>query len=197
MLAVGGTSLTIATPGAYVGETAWNGSGGGPSQYEAKPSYQSSTPDAGKRTTPDVAYNADPNTGYYVYDSVRDSSGEAGWFAYGGTSAGAPQWSALIALADQGRAAEGLGALTNAAAAVYSLPAGDFHDVTSGGNGYSAAAGYDLATGRGSPRRPGDRRPCGIRRRLVQPRLDDQDSQAVPCHDVGARGRGDRRRLRV
>ncbi len=43
-------------------------------------------------------------------------------------------------------------ALTNAAAAVYSLPAGDFHDITSGGNGYSAAPGYDLATGRGSPR---------------------------------------------
>ena len=152
VLGVGGTSLTITTAAAYVGETAWSGSGGGPSLYEAEPSYQSQVQGSGKRTTPDVAYNADPNTGFYVYDTVADSSGYTGWFAYGGTSAGAPQWAALIALADQGRAAAGLGALTNAAAAVYSLPAADFHDVIGGSNGYSAVSGYDLATGRGSPR---------------------------------------------
>ena len=152
VLAVGGTSLTITSAGAYVGETAWTDGGGGPSQYEAEPSYQSQVQGSGQRMTPDVAYNADPNTGFYVYDTVPDSNGYVGWFAYGGTSAGAPQWAALIALADQGRAAAGLGALTNAAAAVYSLPATDFHDVTIGGNGYSAISGYDRATGRGSPR---------------------------------------------
>ncbi len=152
VLAVGGTSLTITSAGAYVGETAWSDGGGGESAFEAEPSFQDAAQPFGKRTTPDVAYDADPNTGIYVYDSFPNSSGYAGWFDYGGTSAGAPQWAALIALADQGRAAAGLGALTNAAAAIYSLPAADFHDITSGGNGYSALYGYDLATGLGSPR---------------------------------------------
>ena len=108
VLAVGGTSLTITTAAAYVGEKAWSDSGGGPSQYEAEPSYQDQVQTSGKRTSPDVAYNADPNTGFYVYDTVPDSNGDTGWFSYGGTSAGAPQWAALIALADQGRAAAGL-----------------------------------------------------------------------------------------
>jgi subtilase family serine protease len=82
---------------------------------------------------------------------VPDQSGQTGWFSYGGTSAGAPQWAALIALADQGRAAVGLGSLANAPAAIYSLPAWDFHDIIVGNNGFPATSGYDLVTGRGSP----------------------------------------------
>ena len=113
VLAVGGTSLTITTQGAWLGETGWSDSGGGPQPFEAEPAFQKAVQQSGKRSTPDVAYNADPNTGYYVYDSVPDLNGDKGWFAYGGTSAGAPQWAALIALADQGRAAAGLGALAN------------------------------------------------------------------------------------
>src|SRR5207253_9559935 len=77
--------------------------------------------------------------------------GHVGWQQIGGTSAGAPQWAALVALADQGRAASGLAAISNAAVAVYSVPSADFHDVASGSNGYRAHAGYDLATGLGSP----------------------------------------------
>lgn len=87
VLAVGGTSLTITTAAAYASEKAWSDSGGGPSQYEAEPSFQRQAQDSGKRSSPDVAYNADPNTGFYVYDTVPDSSGYTGWFAYGGTSA--------------------------------------------------------------------------------------------------------------
>lgn len=151
VLAVGGTSLTITPQNNWGGETAWSGSGGGPSQFEWEPNYQRSFQSSGKRGVPDVAYNADQNTGFYVYDTVAQS-GQTGWFAYGGTSAGAPQWAALIALADQGRTQAGLGTITNAVAAIYSLPASDFHDVTSGGNGFSAVSGYDFVTGRGSPR---------------------------------------------
>src|SRR5207253_256837 len=124
-------------------------SGGGISAYESKPSYQSSvTQSATKRTNPDVAYNADPNTGVYVYDSSY-----YGWWSVGGTSAGAPQWGALVALADQGRASSGktnLGS-TDTLNAIYNMPASDFHDITSGSNGYSAKTGYDLVTGRGTP----------------------------------------------
>ena len=55
-----------------------------------------------KRTSPDVAYDADPATGVAVYDSTN-----GGWLTVGGTSAGAPQWAALVAIANQGRAQAG------------------------------------------------------------------------------------------
>jgi subtilase family serine protease len=151
VLAVGGASLIIATDGTRINETGWSGGGGGLSRYEFEVPFQRSVQGSGKRSTPDVAYNADPNTGFYVYDSVPDQSGQTGWFSYGGTSAGAPQWAALIALADQGRAAVGLGSLANAPAAIYSLPTWDFHDIIVGNNGFPATSGYDLVTGRGSP----------------------------------------------
>ncbi len=153
VLAVGGTELTLNSSGAYAGESGWSDGGGGISMYESKPSYQSGiTLGGSKRTNPDVAYDADPNSGFYVYDS--DYSGQGGWYDVGGTSAGSPQWSALIAIADQGRALEGLGSLNGAQQTLptlYSLSSSDFHDVTSGNNGYNAGTGYDLVTGLGSP----------------------------------------------
>lgn len=145
VLAVGGTSLNVTSNGSYVSETAWSDSGGGVSQYEGEPAYQQSVQSYGARTSPDVAYDADPNTGFSVYDSY---SGD-GWFTVGGTSAGAPQWSALVAIADQARGSAGT--LANAQADLYNLPANDFHDITSGGNGNSAGPGYDLVTGLGTP----------------------------------------------
>ena len=60
VLAVGGTSLSTNSSGSYVGETAWSGSGGGSSTFETEPSYQITVQTTGQRTTPDVAYNADP-----------------------------------------------------------------------------------------------------------------------------------------
>lgn len=163
VLSVGGSSLTINSNGSYGGETAWNNSygssGGGTSQYEPAPSYQQGITGSSFRTTPDVAYNADPNTGVYIYDSVR-YEGYSGWYEMGGTSAGAPQWAGLIALADQGRAANGLAPLgsVQTLTALYSLYntsayAQDFHDITTGSNagGYSAGVGYDRVTGLGSP----------------------------------------------
>jgi hypothetical protein len=154
VLSVGGTSLIISSSGTYLSETAWSGSGGGLSPYEAEPGYQHSVQSSGERSTPDVAYNGDPNTGYMVYDSVP-YGGITGWWQVGGTSAGAPQWAALIAIANEDRVAAGKTTLdgpTQTLPALYSLPSSDFHDITSGSNnGYSAAAGYDEVTGRGSP----------------------------------------------
>jgi hypothetical protein len=77
--------------------------------------------------------------------------------AIGGTSAGSPQWAALIAIADQGRAAIGLGSLDGPSQTfplLYGMPATDFHDITTGYNGYNAGPGYDLVTGLGSPHAP-------------------------------------------
>ena len=129
-----------------------------------------------QRTNPDVAYNADPTYGYAVYDSVPyktpitffgiqfGTTVQSGWFQVGGTSAGAPQWSALIAIANQIRSENKpplspsplntLQVLT----ALYDNP-GALNDITSGkssstGNttSYSAGPGYDLVTGLGSPK---------------------------------------------
>lgn len=157
VVAVGGTHLTLTAAGNYGGETGWNGSGGGYSWYEGEPGYQSRVQNSGWRTGPDVAYNADPNTGVYVYDSYPQTDGSFGWFQVGGTSAAAPQWAGLIAIADQGRALAGKGSLdgrNQTLPMLYAMPGSDFHDVTSGSNGYNAHSGYDLVTGRGSPVAP-------------------------------------------
>jgi hypothetical protein len=98
-----------------------------------------------------VAYDASSASAFAIYDSY----GFNGWLQAYGTSAGAPQWAALIAIADQGRALGGRGSLDGGSQTlpvIYHLPQSDFHDVTSGSNGtYSAGPGYDLVTGRGSP----------------------------------------------
>lgn len=153
VLAVGGTTLGVDAYGNYLRETTWVGSGGGYSKQVREPAYQLSYQKSGWRTTPDVAYNADPSSSVYVYSSYK-IKGYSGWFGVGGTSAGAPQWAALVAIADQGRALAGKGSLdgpTQTLPALYAFAAADFHDILSGSNGYQAAAGYDLATGRGSP----------------------------------------------
>jgi subtilase family serine protease len=149
VLAVGGTTLATDASGDYHSEIGWVGSGGGVSLYEAEPSYQYSVQNTGVRTTPDVSYDGDPNTGFSVYCSYQ--SGGDNWQDVGGTSAGTPQWAGIIAIANQGRAASGKAALESATADIYQLPAADFHDVTSGFNGYAATPGYDLVSGRGTP----------------------------------------------
>jgi subtilase family serine protease len=150
VLSVGGTSLNLTNTGAYGSETAWSSSGGGLSSFEPEPSYQTGVQSTGWRSVPDVAYNADPNTGVAVYDSVPQD-GQSGWVQMGGTSAGAPQWAALIAIADQGSALSHRVGIDNAAAAIYALPSSDFHDITQGSNGNAATVGYDQVTGRGTP----------------------------------------------
>ncbi len=159
VVSVGGTTLSLDGSGNILGETAWSGSGGGLSTYEAQPYYQKGvvTQSGTQRATPDVAYDSNPATGFPVYDSYNNGTA-APWVQYGGTSDAAPQWAALIAIADQGRALNGLPSLNGATQtlpALYQLPAGDFHDVTSGTTtgspNESAGPGFDLATGRGSP----------------------------------------------
>ncbi len=146
VLSVGGSTLRLSSTGAWSSESVWSGGGGGASSFEGLPSFQSGL-GLSSRGTPDVTYNANPNTGFAVYDSY----GSGGWAVYGGTSAGAPQWAALIAIADQGRALNGQSSLANVESILYGLSRSDFHDVTSGSNGIRASSGYDLASGLGSP----------------------------------------------
>jgi subtilase family serine protease len=142
VVSVGGTTLTMTTTG-YT-ETAWSGGGGGLSSIEAQPTYQKGVTDSyslSKRATPDVSYNGDPSTGFMVYDSYG-YNGFRGWFAVGGTSAGAPQWAAIDTF---GNTATNTNFYPN-----YQYGT-TFSDIISGSNGYPAGSGYDLATGIGSP----------------------------------------------
>ncbi len=152
VVAVGGTSLTLNAESSYQNELGWSGSGGGPSTYESKPSFQQNVQSSSQRTIPDVAFDANPSTGVAVYDSFAQSNP---WLQVGGTSLAAPCWGGIVAIADQGRVAAGVGTLDGPGQtlpALYSLSSADFHDVTSGSNGYQATAGYDMVTGIGSPK---------------------------------------------
>jgi hypothetical protein len=156
VLAVGGTTLTTYSSGDFYSETAWNdgggiSSGGGVSRYEPRPFYQAGVVSGSHRAIPDVAFDA---VGVAVYDSYVNGYATP-WDYGGGTSLSAPCWAALLAVVNQGRAQQGQPSLdgrTMTLPRLYSVSAGDFRDVTSGGNGsYSAGVGYDLATGRGTP----------------------------------------------
>jgi subtilase family serine protease len=179
VLAVGGTSLT-ANPatGAYLSETAWNtlpglpssggnsdGSGGGLSHLFARPAYQDGVPGIGAtRGVPDVAGDASGITGMAV--ALNTTGGSYVLKGAGGTSASAPFWAGLIALADQ-EAGHPLGFVNPA---IYQIARGPlyhkaFHDVTTGNNttvltvtsspvtitGYQAGPGWDPVTGWGTP----------------------------------------------
>jgi kumamolisin len=153
--AVGGTTLVVGPDGSYQSESAWGsatacltpcGSGGGISALIPPPSWQEALLTSG-RGVPDVAYDADPTTGFYYFFG-------SAWWSAGGTSFGAPQWAALIARADQAvdRRLGFLDPLLYGSVARAGGPTPPFHDITTGSNLlYAAAPGWDLATGWGSP----------------------------------------------
>lgn len=156
VLSVGGTRLNIDNNGELISETAWDESGGGPSRYISMPIWQrtfglQSLTNGYNRATPDVAFNADPDSGVSVY--ITDPfSGEGNWNVIGGTSLGAPAWAGIIAslglnTTDVGRIMYDLAGRTG-----YTNPYGCFYDITSGSSGeYRARVGYDLITGLGTP----------------------------------------------
>jgi subtilase family serine protease len=126
-------------------------SGGGASQVEPEPSYQLLYQSDGFRTSPDVSFDASETSGVACYQN--------GQITYDNFGSGLSTacWAGLIAIANQGLVASG-GTTLNSAAnptqtvqALYSLPAGDFHDITTGYDGNSATAGYNEVTGRGTP----------------------------------------------
>ena len=154
VLACGGTKLTLS--GTKISsEQAWNelsanegATGGGVSEFFALPTYQQSAnvPKAPNgfvgRGVPDVAGDADPETGYNVLVDGQQT-------VIGGTSAVAPLWAGLLARINQalGKNVGYLNPLlyTNSVEAT-------LHDITAGNNGtYSAGPGWDACTGLGTP----------------------------------------------
>ncbi|GAA2248941.1 MULTISPECIES: S53 family peptidase [Kitasatospora] len=151
---VGGTNLKV-NGNAYSAERAWSTSGGGTSKVFAKPSWQSGTGvNATGRTVPDVASDADPNSGFAIF--TQGQSGPS-WQIFGGTSAAAPLWSGFTALYNQKAKAAGQAVLGEVNPKLYALARSGsygsaFHDVTSGGNqDFRAKTGYDQVTGWGAP----------------------------------------------
>ena len=177
VLAVGGTTLQAShATGAYVGETAWNtapqppltpdsyASGGGFSRLFPRPAYQDGVPGAGRaRGVPDVAADASwgaASTGMALAFTQRE--GKYAVVPASGTSAAAPLWAAVIALADQ-YAGHDLGLVNPAIYRIGRSPSyrTAFHDITAGTNtvefppktisGYQASPGWNPVTGWGSP----------------------------------------------
>jgi subtilase family serine protease len=175
ILSAGGTSLTAShTTGAWISETAWGlasgnpgdpggsfqASGGGFSQLFARPAYQAGVPGIGAtRGVPDVSADASDRTGVAV---VFSNGTQDTVQSHGGTSASAPIWAALMALADQ-YAGRRLGFVNPAIYQIARSPSYHqaFHDITTGNNtvqfppktitGYQARPGWDPVTGWGSP----------------------------------------------
>jgi subtilase family serine protease len=156
VLSVGGTTLTVDSSGNYQSETPWAGGSGGYSRYELEPGYQRGVQSTGRKSTPDVALDGDPNTGVAVYETSPTGQGQ--WPTVGGTSLGTPVWAAIIAIADQGRALEGKGSLdgpSQALPSLYALPSSDFHIVPDPGHKRARAdATANTETGLGSPNGP-------------------------------------------
>ena len=156
VLACGGTRL-LSSHGKIASETVWNegawggATGGGVSAYFSQPDYQAhanvpnpiGTANTNGRGVPDVAGNADPQSGYRVLVDGRES-------AVGGTSAVAPLWAALIALCNE-QLGKNLGWFHPV---LYGTLAGTdaFREITVGNNGaFRASKGWDCCTGLGTP----------------------------------------------
>jgi kumamolisin len=154
VIGCGGTKLEISGSG-ISSEVVWDelaanegASGGGVSKVFALPSYQQSAkvPKAANgfagRGVPDVAGDADPETGYNVVVDGQAS-------VIGGTSAVAPLWAGMLARVNQSLGAN-VGFVNPLLYAAKT--AATFRDITSGTNGnYSAGPGWDPCTGLGSP----------------------------------------------
>lgn len=153
VVSVGGSTLRLDRDGNVVSDLAWNGAVRGYSAYEVEPAYQVSAeiPDPQQmRAVPDVAYAANPDAGFPVYNPAS-SLAEAGWLELGGTSVGVPQWAGLIALADQRRPGHPLATDSLAASPIYNAASGPLHwtNFRSIDTGHAT---FDLATGLGAPR---------------------------------------------
>lgn len=99
VISAGGTSISRdSTTGQFLLEDTWQDAGGGPSLVEPRPSFQNGIRQlvGNSRGTPDLSFDANPNTGVWVYDSSPADGLPAGWFIVGGTSVSAPSLSGII-----------------------------------------------------------------------------------------------------
>jgi kumamolisin len=155
VLACGGTTLQASNE-QIVNETVWDNlpagggaTGGGVSDVFPLPTWQDGfgvpapTVQGGGRGVPDVSGDADPATGYNILVDGENA-------VFGGTSAVAPLWAALVARMNQ-QIGKPVGFL-NPQIYAQAVEASGFHDITDGNNGaFTAGPGLDPCTGLGSP----------------------------------------------
>ncbi len=149
VVSAGGTTINRSPSGVFTSETGWDRSGGGPSRYETKLSYQNNVAGTSstRRSAPDLSFDADPDTGVSVYDSTQCQK-SVGWLVFGGTSVSSPSLAGIVNLAGHFAA--------NTVSELGTIYANrkntaDFRDILSGTAGsFSAKAGYDFVTGVGS-----------------------------------------------
>lgn len=157
VVAVGGTTVVRNNAGAFSRQDAWIDTGGGKSAVYPRPSYQADVANktGNHRGVPDIAWNADPASGVFVYCSAGTCANSGGFFVYGGTSLAAPAIAGMTnnrgKFRNSGKSQ--LNALYNG------LGGPRFTDVAKGkcGNGangkfVNAGSGWDLCTGIGTPR---------------------------------------------
>ena len=142
VIGVGGTNLSISSGGAYNGETAWYGSGGGESQFFNKEPFQPNI--SSNRMVPDVSFNAGSATCGYANGT---------WYGFTGTSEAAPAWAALNSILDQ-KTGPSTGMLPSQLYKLYFTdPSLSFNQIDAGCNGYYCATGpYSMVSGIGSPK---------------------------------------------
>lgn len=145
VVAVGGTSISRnRTTGKFLGESAWADGGGGASQMESRPAYQSSIERivGSARGTPDLSAIADPNSGVWIYDSNG-----GGWIVVGGTSVATPVVAGITNLVGAFRISSNA-ELTH----LYSNQS-QYTDIKTGSCGtHRATVRWDFCTGVGVPK---------------------------------------------
>jgi subtilase family serine protease len=154
VVSVGGTGLSYnLSTDTFQEEIIWGSTGGGPSAVYARPSYQLSVSGVTgpHRGTPDVAADADPKTGVWVYCSAA-SCGSGPWWIVGGTSVASPTWAGIVNSAGHFSASTSIELTTIYANKTVTTA---FRDITDGFcgpyDGDLGLVGYDLCTGVGSP----------------------------------------------
>jgi subtilase family serine protease len=179
VVAVGGTTINRDSAGNFLSESCWSGSGGGYSAYEMwrdpnaygsniifnsmggwtpyqYPLFTGYPYTSAPRAMPDIAANADPASGVWVYDTY----GYGGWVIVGGTSASSPIIAGIVNSANNRLGMRGRTGIYHSAELnmlysqlqTYTAYKTNFYDVTTGSNGVSAGVGHDLCTGIGTPR---------------------------------------------
>jgi len=174
VVSVGGTTINRDASGNFLSESCWSGSGGGLSTKEfwqnppnintgmgpwtnyQYPLFAGAPGELPARSTPDIAFDADPASGVYVYDT--DSGGA--WYIAGNTGVSSAALAGIVNSAGQRLGMVGPGGWYTPSELnlIYSiLPTHTaypsyYYDVTTGSNGHAAGKGYDQCTGVGTPR---------------------------------------------
>jgi subtilase family serine protease len=153
VVSVGGTSLSFdPATGNFIGENTWQDTGGGASRVESRPSYQDRNIAhivGLRRGTPDIASDANPSTGVWVWDSLGAPPGGY-WYVVGGTSVSSPTWAGILNTAGSFAASSQAELIQ-----LYSDPQADFNGIKVGNCGpymsIFASGSWDFCSGRGSP----------------------------------------------